>query len=156
MTGTVGSISIRGSGFAVLPANVNLLTVASGVYVDIGLSLALPAAGTYHLDATVRAVLGTMTTGENAWIVARLFDVTAGATVPNSEVIAIQIAVGGGTSQTLLSWNASTPIQIAYPVTSARTVRMEAAYFTAAGTTDGASVISDGNGRTTLRYQRVA
>ncbi|MFF0092675.1 hypothetical protein ACFYSF_22315 [Streptomyces canus] len=153
---TSSSIRIDEDGFAVLPANVNLNAAASGTFVATGLVLALPSAGTYHLDATVRAFLGTMTTGEGAFIVARLYDVTAGAVVPNSEVLALQINVAAGTSATLLSWNATAAIQARYTIPAARTVRLEAARITQAGITDSASVVSDTNGRTTLRYERVA
>ncbi|MEH0579128.1 MULTISPECIES: hypothetical protein [Streptomyces] len=154
--GTSSSIRIDAEGSAVLAANVDLNTVASGTFVATALALSLPSAGTYHLDATVRTFLGTMTTGEGAFIVARLFDVTAGAVVPNSEVLALQINVGAGTSPTLLAWNETAPIQVRYTVPGARTIRLEAARITQTGITDGASVVSDGNGRTTLRYQRVA
>lgn len=152
---TSSSIRIEEDGFAVLPANVDLNAAASGTFVATGLALALPSAGTYHLDATVRAYLGTMTTGEGAHIVARLYDVTAGAVVPNSEVLAHQLNVGAGTSATLLAWNRSAVIQVRYTIPGTRTIRLEAARITTSGITDAASVISDTNGRTTLRYERV-
>ncbi|WP_406177984.1 hypothetical protein [Streptomyces canus] len=154
--GTSSSIRIVESGFAVLPANVDLNAAASGTFVASGLSVALPGAGTYQIDATVRAFLGTMTTGEGAFIVARLYDVTANAVVPNSEVLAHQLLVTAGASATLLNWNRAAPIQVRYTIPGARTIRLEAARFTQLGTTDGASLNSDANGRTTLRYERVA
>ncbi|KQW11418.1 hypothetical protein [Streptomyces sp. Root369] len=154
--GTSSSIRIAEDGFAALPANVNLNAAASGTFVATGLTLALPTAGTYLLDATVRTVLGTMTTGEGAFIVARLYDVTGAAVIPNSEVLAHQLNVSAGTSPTLLTWNRTAPIQVRYTVPGARTIRLEAARLTSSGTTDSASVISDANGRTTLRYERVA
>lgn len=153
---TSSSIRVDKEGFAVLPANVNLNAVASGAFVATGLVVSLPSAGTYHLDATVRTLLGTMTTGEGAFIVARLFDVTAGTVVPNSELLAHQITVQAGTSATLLTWGRTAPIQIRYAIPDARTIRLEAARVTQTGTTDSASVVSDGNGRTTLRFERVA
>ncbi|MFF5668796.1 hypothetical protein ACFY8S_01445 [Streptomyces hygroscopicus] len=153
---TSSSIRIDEEGFAVLPANVDLNAAASGTFVATGLVLVLPSAGTYHLDATVRTVLGTMTTGEGAFIVARLYDATAKAVVPSSEVLAHQLTVGAGTSATLLTWNRTVPIQVRYTIPGARTIRLEAARSTQTGITDSASVISDGNGRTTLRYERVA
>ncbi|WP_328638366.1 hypothetical protein [Streptomyces canus] len=154
--GTSSSIRIAEDGFAALPANVNLNAAASGTFVATGLALALPSAGTYLLDATVRTVLGTMTTGEGAFIVARLYDVTGAAVIPNSEVLAHQLNVAAGTSPTLLTWNRTAPIQVRYTVPGARTIRLEAARLTSSGTTDSASVVSDANGRTTLRYERVA
>ncbi|MEV6738719.1 hypothetical protein AB0N14_18010 [Streptomyces sp. NPDC051104] len=153
---TSSSIRIQEDGFAVLPANVDLNAAASGTFVATGLVLTLPSAGAYHLDATVRAFLGTMTTGEAAYIVARLYDVTARAVVPNSEVLAHQLAVGAGTSATLLTWNRTASVQVRYTIPGTRTIRLEAARVTQTGITDSASVVSDGNGRTTLRYERVA
>ncbi|MEU9576309.1 hypothetical protein [Streptomyces chilikensis] len=154
--GTSSSIRITGDGFAALPANVNLNAAASGTWVATGLALVLPSAGIYQLDAVVRTVLGTMTTGESAFISVRLYDVTGAAVVPNSEVLAHQLSVGAGTSATLLTWNRTAPLAIRYAVPGARTVRLEAARVTSNGTTDQAQVVSDANGRTTLRYQRVA
>ncbi|MER7477445.1 hypothetical protein ABTX60_07280 [Streptomyces sp. NPDC126510] len=153
---TSGSIRIEADGFAVLPANVNLNSSASGAWVATGLSVVLPAAGRYRLGSTVRTVLGTMTTGEGAFIVARLFDVTAGAVVPDSEVLAHQLSVGGGTSATLLAWNRTASIETRYTVPGTRTIRLEASRITSSGTTDSASVVSDGNGRTTLQFERLA
>ncbi|WP_405961292.1 hypothetical protein OG235_37160 [Streptomyces sp. NBC_00024] len=158
MTGTASGIEIRSSGFAVLPASMSLMGAASGVFVDTGLSLVLPTAGTYHLDAVVRASLGRMTAGENAFIGARLVDVTAGAVVPASEAIVVQIAEYGGTAATGLEWNGSTAISVEYAVASARTIRLEAVRqdINATGSTDHAGLGSDANARTTLRYHRVA
>lgn len=156
MSGTnAGVFRIPEYGFAALPANVNLNAAASGTFVATGLALTLPSAGSYNLDATVRMVLGTMTTGEGAHIVARLYDVTAGAVVPDSEVLAHQLNVTAGTSATLLTWNRAAAILVPYTVPGARMIRLEAARFTTSGTTDSASVISDTNGRTTLRYERI-
>lgn len=156
MTGTAARIDTRGSGFAVLPAGVDLTSAASGAFVDLGLSLALPMPGTYHLDAIVRGNLGRMSTGENAVITARLWDVTAGAIVPNSEAIVVQIAEFASGAATALQWNSSTAISVEYKATSPRTIRLEVARTDIAGTTEVAGIGSDTIQRTTLRYQRVA
>jgi len=156
MTGTAASISTRGSGFAVLPAGVDLMPAASGAFVNLGLSLALPAPGTYHLDAVVRGGIGNMSVGENALIAARLWDVAAGAVVPNSEAIVVQIAEFATGAATALQWNGSAAISVEYAVTSPRTVRVEAARIDIGGTTNQAGIGSDTLQRTTLRYARVA
>jgi hypothetical protein len=158
MTGTAASVEIRSSGFAVLPAPMNLMSAASGVFVDTALSLVLPTAGTYHLDAVVRGNVGRMTAGENAFVGARLFDVTSGTVVPNSEAIVVQISEYGGTAATGLAWNGSTAISVEYAVTSARTIRLQAVRqdINAVGSTDLAGLGSDVNARTTLRFHRVA
>jgi hypothetical protein len=156
MTGTASSLTIRGHGFAVLPAGVDLMPAASGAFVDLGLSLALPAPGTYHLDAMVRGNLGRMSTGENAVIVARLWDVTAGAIVPSSEAIVVQIAEFPEGAATALQWNGSAAISVEYKPTSPRTVRVEAARIDVSGTTEVAGIGSGNLQQTTLRYARVA
>ncbi|MER6828889.1 hypothetical protein ABT352_23110 [Streptosporangium sp. NPDC000563] len=156
MTGTAASIDTGGSGFAVLPAGADLGSAASGAFVDLGLSLALPAPGTYHLDAVVRGNLGNMSTGENAVIAARLWDVTAGTIIPNSEAIVVQIAEYPQGAATALQWNSSAAISVEYKATSPRTVRLEAARIDIAGTTEVAGIGSDTLQRTTLRYARVA
>ncbi|MEZ0073617.1 hypothetical protein [Planotetraspora sp. GP83] len=156
MTGTASSIHIGGSGFAVLPAGVDLMPAASGAWIDLGLSLALPTAGTYHLDAVVRGNIGRMSTGENAYVAARLWDVTAGAVVPFTEAIVVQIAEFAGGAATALQWNDSAAISVEYAVTSPRTVRLQASRVDIAGTTEVAGIGSGGIQQTTLRYARVA
>ncbi|MFF0092678.1 hypothetical protein ACFYSF_22330 [Streptomyces canus] len=156
MTGTAANLDTGGHGFAVLPAGVDLGPAASGAWVNLGLSLALPAPGTYHLDAVVRGNLGNMSSGENAVVLARLWDVTAGAIVPNSEAIVVQIAEYAPGTATALQWNSSTAISVEYTPTSPRTVRLEASRFDISGTTEVAGIGSDTLQRTTLRYARVA
>jgi hypothetical protein len=156
MTGKAASIDTGGSGFAVLPAGVDLTSTASGAWINLGLSLALPAAGTYHLDAVVRGNIGRMGTGENALVTARLWDVTAGAIVPNTEAIVVQISEFAPGTATALQWNSSTVISVEYMPTSPRTIRLEAARTDIAGTTEVAGIGSDTLQRTTLRYARVA
>jgi hypothetical protein len=156
MTGTAGSLQARGSGFAVLPAGVDLMPATSGAWVDIALSLALPARGTYHLDAVVRGNLGRMSTAENAYVAARLWDVTAGAVVPYSEAVVVQIAEFAGGAATALQWNDSAAISVEYAVPSPRTVRLQASRVDISGTTEVAGLGSGGIQQTTLRYTRVA
>ncbi|MFD5788574.1 hypothetical protein ACFWH1_18370 [Streptomyces sp. NPDC127037] len=156
MTGTAANLDIHGSGFAVLPSGVDLMPGASGAWVDIALSLALPAAGTYHLDAVVRGNIGRMATGENAYVGARLWDVTAGAVVPYTEAIVVQISEFAGSAATALQWNASAAISVEYAVMSPRTVRLQACRVDIAGTTEVAGLGSGGIQQTTLRYKRVA
>ncbi|MEU0061620.1 hypothetical protein, partial [Streptomyces sp. NPDC006334] len=143
MTGTASSIDTRGSGFAALPAGVDLTSAASGAWVDLGLSLALPTAGTYHLDAVIRGNIGRMGTGENALITARLWDVTAGAVVPDSAAIVVQISEFAGGAATALQWNGSAAISVEYRAASPRTIRVEVARTDIAGTTEVAGIGSD-------------
>jgi hypothetical protein len=140
-----------------MPAPVDLQPTASGTWTDTGLAVALPAAGTYHLDAVVRATLH-VDSPANAWIGARLWDVQAGAVVPNSELLVYQVAitVSPATSNLAEAGNQSGTISVPYTVPGPRTVRVQAARVNAQGASAIARVISDVNGRSTLRWERVA
>jgi hypothetical protein len=81
MSGTDAALRLIEHGSSVLRTTVDLQPTASGTWMGTGLEITLPAAGTYQLDATVRGAL-TGTSPVNTWIVARLFDVDAGAVVP--------------------------------------------------------------------------
>ncbi|PSK57987.1 hypothetical protein B0E38_01832 [Streptomyces sp. 111WW2] len=153
MTGTTGSIALRGSGFAVLPAPVDLQPSASGVWVNSGLSVSLPTAGLYALDATVRAGLNAGV-GTNTWIRAHLFDVTAGADVPDSEVLVHQLITTVGTGP-VDGGHDSAPILVTYAVAGPRTVRLEAARHNSFGASTAAALATGPAGRTTLRWRRI-
>ncbi|MFC4060247.1 hypothetical protein ACFOWE_18235 [Planomonospora corallina] len=153
MTGTAGSIAIRGSGFAVLQNPVDLQPSASGVWVDSGLFVDLPAAGVYELDAAVRASL-TAGAGVNTWIRAHLFNVTAGVDVPDSETIVHQLITTAGTGP-LAGGNDTAPILVPYTVPGPRRIRLEAARHNTVGASTAASLGTGPAGRTTLRWRRV-
>ncbi|KUN32546.1 hypothetical protein AQJ11_03190 [Streptomyces corchorusii] len=156
MTGTAAGLRFVEHGYAVLPAPVNLQPTASGVWVDTGLQITLPGAGRYQLDTTVRGNLQARGADFNVWLQARLWDVTAGAVVPDSECIVQQywltqadVASVGG--------NASASVLIEYSVPGSRTIRLEAARINLQGASIEAGIGSDTvSGRTTMRFERVA
>ncbi|WP_413808117.1 hypothetical protein [Streptomyces sp. OE57] len=155
--GTSSSIRISERGFDTLPAAVDLQPVGTGVWTNTGCQVTLPAAGTYHLDATVRATL-TAADGVNVWIGARLWDVTAGVVVPDSEVLVYQIAntVTPATTAVTEGGNQSGAVLVPYTVPGSRVIRLQAVRNVAGGNSSVARVISDANGRTTLRFERIA
>ena len=156
MSGTAGSIRLTEHGFAALPVvTVDLQPTPSGTWVNTGLQLVLPRAGAYQLDATVRSSL-TAASPVNTFIVVRLFDVTAGAVVPDSESIVQQISVTATAGVVSHGYNNTAPIQVEYTVPAVRTVRLEAARFNASGASTTAGIQNSGSGRTTLRFLRVA
>jgi hypothetical protein len=156
VTGTSAALRLIEHGFAVLQANVDLQPSASGTWVATGLTVALPAAGTYQLDATIRAAM-TAVSPANVYVVARLYDVTAGAPIPGSETMVHQINIGSPSGATLSQGtNNGAPVQIAYTVPGPRTIRVEAARYNSQGATATAAIISDGSGRSTLRVNRIA
>ncbi|MBL0777843.1 hypothetical protein G6541_11085 [Streptomyces albidoflavus] len=153
MTGTAGSITLRGSGLAVLPAAVDLQPSASGVWVDAGLSVLLPGAGLYELDATVRGGLNAGV-GTNTWIRAHLFDATAGTDVPGSEVLVHQLITTVGTGP-VEGGHDSAPILVTYAVAGPSTIRLEAARHNSFGASTAAALATGPAGRTTLRWRRI-
>ncbi|MEZ3180806.1 hypothetical protein KYY02_19560 [Streptomyces pimonensis] len=154
---TSSSIQITGHGFAELPVAIDLQSTASNTWVNTGCQVALPVAGTYHLDAVVRANL-SVPDGSNVWIGARLLDVTANVTVPDSEMLIYQIAhsVAPTTTAVTIAGNQSAPILVPYTVPGTRLVRLQVRRVVGVGNSTVARILSDGNSRTTLRYERVA
>lgn len=139
------------SGFAVLGSAVVL--PAAGGYIDSGLSVALPRAGTYHLDANVRTSISGLV-AINVNVSARLFNVTAGAVVPNSEIIANNLFLTGVAVLTFGNDNTAS-IHVEHPVPGPATIRLELDRTDIIGLLTTSSIESDAAGRTTLRYHRV-
>lgn len=155
MSGTSAGLRLIEHGFAVLSTPLDLQPTASGTWTDTGLSVDLPAAGTYQLDATVRAAM-TATTPANVWISARLVDATTGVVVPSSEAIIEQIQLSTSTGTISRAGNSTGSIHVEYTVAAPCTVRLEAQRTIAVGTTTEAGVYSTAVGRTTLRHHRIA
>lgn len=135
------------SGIATLHANVDL---PPGAWTDTPLEVTLPRRGTYELDADVRGrLIGTAPI--DSYIVARLWNVTAGTAVPESERLVYQIInrnPGGGEA----GGNATAPISELITVTGPTRIRLQAQEDNTVGTAGTAQVFSDGVGYTALRY----
>lgn len=154
--GTSASLRVLGGGLMALPAVVDLTSTASGVWTDTGIQFGLPTAGTWHIDANVRGVL-TVSDGTNAWIGARLWDVSLNALVPNSEVLVHQIATTVSTATPVIteSKNQNAPIMVRYTIQGARTVRLQVVRHYTGPAPAVSRVQSDVNGRTLVRWERV-
>ncbi|MCX4458676.1 hypothetical protein OOK58_42975 [Streptomyces sp. NBC_01728] len=156
MTGTAAGLRLVEHGYAVLPQDVNLQPTASGVWVDTGLQIALPSAGTYQLDANVRGNLQGSGNNFNVWLQARLWDITAGAVVPDSECIVQQYWLTQAAAASL-GGNAVASALIEYSVPGPRSIRLEASRINLVGSSIAAGIPSNTvAGRTTLRYERIA
>ncbi|MFJ1528292.1 hypothetical protein ACIOFV_07665 [Streptomyces mirabilis] len=155
MTGTAASMRLTEHGFVQLAAILDLQPTASGTWNDSGLQVTLPVAGTYEVDASVRAALSG-TSPVNTFISARLWDVTAGAVVPGSEVILNQISLTPVAPAITSGLNVTGPIQVEYDVPGARVVRLQGRRVNATGASIGASILANTDGRTTLRFKRIA
>lgn len=138
------------SGIATLHTNVNL---APGVWTDTPLEVTLPRPGRYALNADVRGRLGGASP-LNTYLSARLWNVTAGAAVPESERLVYQVinsAPGGEQA----GGNQTAPISELIRVARPTRIRLQAVDYNAVGTATIAQVYSDGVGRTALRFVRV-
>lgn len=154
MSGTDGSLRLVGHGLAELPAAVDLQPTASGAWTTTGLKITLPEAGTYQLDAMVRAYLQG-TSPVTASISARLWDETAGAVVPRSELWVNQIGISAPAGIVTGAQNTAS-LHAEYAVPAARVLRLEAARTNFLGSTTTAGVASNTDGRTMLRFSRIA
>lgn len=142
-------------GIAYLPANVDLQPTASGTWVDTGLQVTLPKAGTYALDLDVRARLQGVPP-VNTFMVGRLWNVDAAAALPNSERILSQLIDTTATGAGIIAKNTTSPISEYITVTAPTTIRLQAQRTNASGASTIAAIWSDGAGRTSFRYDRIS
>lgn len=152
MTGTAAGVRFMEHGSARLPTVLNLQETDSGVWTDSALQIVLPGAGTYQLDASVRAALAA-TSPTNTYITARLFDATAGAVVPDSEVIINQINLGASSGAVTSGLNVTGPITTEYTVPGPRVIRLQGRRV---GVSASAALHDNADGRTVLRFKRIA
>lgn len=119
------------------PANFNLTTAPgdNGVWQPVtNFLVALPEAGCYDVHAEVGAALN-LTSGANGIIMAaRLFNVTAGAVVPNSQRDVMQLNPGNLNATNPLSLQLTAPLGAQICVAAPTTIRVEAQVFWTSGT----------------------
>jgi len=139
------------SGIAKLHTNVDL---PPGTWTNTPLEVTIPRPGTYALNADVRGRLAGVPP-LNTYLSARLWNVTSGAKVPESERLVYQIInLNRGNAQA--GGNQTAPISELIRVTKPTTIRLQAQDNNAAGAATIAQVYSDGVGYTALRYVRVS
>jgi len=153
------TLAVQSSAMAAPPAARGIahlntqVDLPAGVWTDIPVQVVLPRAGTYELDANVRGRLSG-TPAINTYITARLWDVTTGAEVPQSERLVYQIIdTNAGNAQA--GGNATAPISELIQVGGPTVIGLQATDTNAAGAADIAQIYSDGRGYTSLRYDRV-
>jgi len=128
--------------------SVNL--TPSGNWVTTPLSVRLPRAGTYELDANVRGRLAN-TAAVNTYIVARLWNSQTHAPVRYSQRLVYQVI-----SSTPAGGNNTAPIDEWVTVYGPTTITLQAQDTNASGAASIAQIYSDANGYTTLRWTRVS
>jgi len=166
-TGTASPSLVAGAGVAITGAWPNQTVSASGgptatcgeatlagsfsltatdVWLDTGLSVTLPAAGTYLLFYSAR--ISNYPTAGAGVISNRLYDVTAAAAVANTETGLYHSITGA-----ILQLNGSSSFAV-YAVAAAHVVRLEVKRN--AATWGESAVYSNSDGRTKVCYVRVA
>ncbi|MCT2581753.1 hypothetical protein [Actinophytocola gossypii] len=126
----------------------------NSAWTNMPLTVTLPQAGTYALDADVRGRI-TGPPGANSYIVARLWNETAGSVVPLSERMIIQL-INRHPVGIEIGDNETAPISELVDVSQQTTIRLQARRLDRGSNV--ASVVeirSDNNGYTSLRYQRI-
>ncbi|MCC9311075.1 hypothetical protein LN042_29090 [Kitasatospora sp. RB6PN24] len=124
-----------------------------GTWTDTPLEVVLPRSGSYELDANVRGRLDGVPP-LNTYITARLWDVGAGAQVPQSARLVYQIIdYNAGNAET--GGNATAPISELIRVNGPTVIRLQALRTDAVGAAKIAQIYSDYYGYTSLRYERV-
>lgn len=146
--GNTNSQSVLGSSFSI--------TAARGTYQDTGLTVTLPAAGTYLVSAQVRGqiVSGSLASGQANFIVAKLFNTTDSADVANSELMISYVANQAVAAQTF-NIQATATLSMIVTVSASKAINL---YAKGDGDVNfaTATVASSGAGRTILGYVRIA
>ncbi|MDX2678128.1 hypothetical protein [Streptomyces soliscabiei] len=131
---------------------LDLQSTASGAWTDSTLEVKLPLGGVYDLDVDVHGVLSGIPP-VNITMQARLWDVTSGAPVPQSERFIDQVQdENQGNAQ--VGHNVTAPITERVRVTRPTTIRLQAAR-AYRGTAVVAQIRSDPSGYTAFRYEWV-
>ncbi|WP_326813943.1 hypothetical protein [Streptomyces sp. NBC_01763] len=87
MSGTSGGYSVpHETGGDVLPTNFDILPTAQNTWVDTGLSVTLPSAGRYRVEAEARASVAG-----GGFVTVRLFNVTAAQVIPQTQRLVDQL-----------------------------------------------------------------
>jgi hypothetical protein len=139
----VSSVINLPSGTFILPASYSL-TLANSVWEYFGLSVTLPEAGKYNLDASLRVGFGESVAG--GYMVTKLVDVTAGVDVPGAEVLNVYNVVAGVVNQPVTS------ILTTYYVSQPTVIRAHAYRLLAGGTHLMSAFLTGASGNTSLRY----
>ncbi|MFI6951470.1 hypothetical protein [Streptomyces sp. NPDC050422] len=122
-------------------------------WTDTPLEVTLPRNGTYELDADVRGRLQGLPP-VNTFITARLWNVTTGTAVPDSERLVNQI-IDANAGDAELGGNQTAPINELIRVRKSTTIRLQARRIDAVGAATISQIYSDDSGYTSLRYARV-
>lgn len=132
--------SVLGSAFT--------LTQANGTFEDTGLSITLPAAGTYAIWYNVRGVI-SFSVGSSALIACELYNSTDAAAVTDSQRLVVYYNVTGA------SWANSIGANALVTVAASKTIKLYAKRDSATTWTTSVIQSDTTNGRTAMGYVRI-
>lgn len=154
--GTSGSFTPSSPAVSDFPVTTDLLPLADDTYGPVtGSALVIPSAGVWAVTMVARGVL-SFSGIAGTFIVARIWNVTAGAAVANTETFVVQVRQNiAGAGQT--TGDNDTATMLTYLTTTGPvTLRMEAKTVFQLGTAPTqASIVSDSNGRSALFAHKV-
>ncbi|MFF4826478.1 hypothetical protein ACFY20_26295 [Streptomyces sp. NPDC001312] len=155
MTGTSSGLRpVYPFGEVLLPAFVNLVSVAADTWIDTGLSVNLPEQGVYEVTATLHTVISANVSSGSyrIGITGRLFNVTAGTSIQDSQYTAQQNADSNPTS---LVVDADLSSFHKFVTTAGpATVRLEVLKTTSAGVPVASTGLLTGNSR--LAFKKIS
>ncbi|MGW3736671.1 hypothetical protein [Streptomyces sp. NPDC005148] len=156
MSGTSSGLRpVPSYGEALLTAPVSLVAAVNDTWVNTGLSVNLPGAGTYEITATVRSSIarGAATAPFAVNLSARFYNVTTAAAIAGTDYTVQQVNEAapnsGQTTQVALS-----TFEKFVTVTGPVTIRLEANRNTINGTAVNVTGIQTGNTR--LAFKKVS
>lgn len=141
-------------GEATLASNFLLATgVALDLYVDTGLSITLPAAGTYEISGEFRADFSAPSSSVSTWISWKYYDATAGSFVPRAKRIG---PIGKSTAADPIT--GTTPMTVQYTVTVPTVIKVYLSKHNSnpSGNVTMIGASSDDYGQNVVRYKRIA
>ena len=129
-----------------------LAPLAINTYIDIpGGTIVLPEAGTYEVASEVRGAMApSVDTPNSSFAIGRLVNVTAGAPIALTERLII-----GGSILSNVSLQATAPQTTFITVAVPTTIQFQAMW-TGLQPSAGSGIYSDVNGRSMLRFKKVA
>ncbi|GAA2948202.1 hypothetical protein ACFPN0_15265 [Kitasatospora cinereorecta] len=156
MAGTSSGLRpVPSFGETLLPAPVSLVAAANDTWVNTGMTVNLPAAGTYEITATVRSSIarGAAAGPFAVNISARLYNVTAGAAMAGTDYTVQQVNEANPTSGQS-TWVSLGTFHKFVTVGGPVTIRLEANRNTINGAAVNVTGIQSGNSR--LAFNKVS
>lgn len=139
-----------------LEAFIDLVPAASGTWVDSGLSVNLPENGVYEISATLKTIISANAAGGayNHAIVARLFNVTSGNAIPNSQYTLQQNSDNNPPTALVSDSDVGHFERFLTVAAGAVVVRLEVMRLTSAGTPASTTGVLTGNTR--LAFKKIS